>query len=137
MHGVSAVQKAEIATPVLYESDYTSVKASDVLNALSGDPRLKITSDSELFGTSVARLAVHAKLISSNCKYFFKQCVPVLTNSSSGTAEARRLVSSKGLYLNNVPIEDFQYTVTQNDLLDGKFVVVRAGSQKQLVLAIT
>lgn len=64
-----AVHKTQIASRVLYESDYSFVKAEDILSSLSGDPRLKHVRQEELLGTSVAKLAVQAKLISSNCEY--------------------------------------------------------------------
>ncbi|KAI0342174.1 tyrosyl-tRNA synthetase [Trametopsis cervina] len=115
VHGGSAAHKARIASRVLYESDYSSVKTEDILSSLSGDPRLKLLSEEELLGTPVAKLAVQAKLIASN-------------------SEAKRLVEAKGLYVNNERVPNFLDTVSKEDLLDGRFVVVRCGSQKQLVL---
>ena len=49
-------------------------------------------------------------------------------------AEAKRLVEAKGLYVNNQRVLNFADTVKREELLDGRFVVVRSGSQKQLVL---
>lgn len=52
-------------------------------------------------------------------------------------AVARNLVSSRGLYLNQVTIQDPQHKVTETDLLDDRFVVLRAGKDKLLLLAIS
>ena len=59
--------KAQIASKVLYESDYSMIKTEDVVSSLSGDSRLKIIDKGELLSTPIAKLAVQAKLVSSNC----------------------------------------------------------------------
>lgn len=66
----AANHKAQVASQVLYESDYTSTKTEDILLAMSGDPRLRLLDESELLETPVSKLAVKAKLISSNCEHF-------------------------------------------------------------------
>ena len=50
------------------------------------------------------------------------------------TAAAKQLVAAKGLYINNVPVQDYQQKLQQSDLLDGRLAILRSGSQKQLVL---
>ncbi len=52
------------------------------------------------------------------------------------TAAARQLVAAKGRYVNNVPVQDYQQKLRREDLLDGRLVVIRSGSQKQLVLVL-
>ena len=51
-------------------------------------------------------------------------------------AAAKQLVAPKGLYLNNVPVQDFRQKISKDDLLDERLVIVRSGGQKQVVLAI-
>ncbi|KAI0093038.1 hypothetical protein BDY19DRAFT_982898 [Irpex rosettiformis] len=118
VHGESAMFKAQIASRVLYESDYSTVKTEDILAALAGDSRLRLVSQAELLEAPIAKLAVQAKLVSSN-------------------SEAKRLVEAKGLYVNNQRVLNFADTIKTEDLLDNRFVVVRSGSQKQLVLVST
>lgn len=60
--------------------------------------------------------------------------INLLTSFLLGIAEAKRLVEAKGLYVNNERVQNFGDTLKEGDLLDGRFVVVRSGSQKQLVL---
>ena len=43
-------------------------------------------------------------------------------------------MEAKGLYVNNQRVANFADTLSKKDLLDARFVVVRCGSQKQLVL---
>ncbi|KAI0757855.1 hypothetical protein BC629DRAFT_1296398 [Irpex lacteus] len=115
VHGKPAMLKAQIASKVLYESDYSTVKTEDILESLAGDSRLRLIPRQELLGTPIPKFAVQAKLVSSN-------------------SEAKRLVEAKGLYVNNQRVQNFGDTLREEDLLDGRFVVVRSGSQKQLVL---
>ncbi|KAI0697249.1 hypothetical protein BC835DRAFT_1473316 [Cytidiella melzeri] len=115
VHGKSAMLKAQVASRVLYESDYTTVTTEDILSSLSGDSRLQIISEEILLSTPVAKLAVQTKLVASN-------------------SEAKRLVEARGLYVNSQRVSNFTDTLSKGDLLDGRFVVVRCGSQKQLVL---
>jgi len=58
---------------------------------------------------------------------------PVLTSVYS-KAVARNLVASRGLYLNNQSIQDAQFKITPSNLLDNKFVILRAGKDKILIL---
>ncbi|KAL4243965.1 Tyrosine--tRNA ligase [Abortiporus biennis] len=115
VHGEQGVIQAKFATKILYESDLTSIKTQEVLDALEGDSRLHVLPENELLETTIVKLAVNAKLVSSN----------------SG---ARQLISSKGLYVNNKPVGDVRQKIEKDELLDNRVVVVRAGSQKQVVL---
>ena len=71
------MSQAQVASRVLYESDYSTVKTEDILASLAGDSRLRLISQEELLGTPIAKLAVQAKLISSNCaSYPLPHCSP-------------------------------------------------------------
>lgn len=130
----AAVHKAQIASRVLYDDDYTAVNTEDILAALSEDPRLKVVTESELLSTPISKLAVQAKLISSNCKSSGLAICLVFTNLvCSLLAAAKRIVDAKGLYVNNKRVENYLEKVSKEELLDGRCVVVRCGSQKQLV----
>ena len=45
-------------------------------------------------------------------------------------------MSSKGLYLNNAPVTNFQEKLTAADLIDGRLAFLRAGSQRVAVIAL-
>ncbi|KAI0082072.1 tyrosyl-tRNA synthetase [Panus rudis PR-1116 ss-1] len=117
VHGQHAVHSAQMVTKVLYESDWTTVKANEVLDALRGDPRLHLLPESEVLSTPIVKLAAMCKLTASN-------------------SASRQLIAMKGLYLNNVPVADTRQTIRNTDLIDNRLVVLRSGSAKQIVLAI-
>ncbi|KAH9935494.1 uncharacterized protein B0H18DRAFT_868846 [Fomitopsis serialis] len=117
IHGKDGVRKAVAATAALYGSDFSSVRAADVVDALEGLPVLHLLDEAELFGTSVLKLAVRCAIAPSN-------------------GAARQLVSAKGLYVNGRPITDTQLKLTSRDLIDNRLVILRAGKQKQAVIAL-
>jgi len=117
IHGKDGVRKAVAATAALYGSDFTSVRAADVVDALEGLPILHLLDEAELFGTSVLKLAVRCAIAPSN-------------------GAARQLVSAKGFYVNGRPITDTQLKLTSGDLIDNRLVILRAGKQKQVVIAL-
>ncbi|EPT05031.1 hypothetical protein FOMPIDRAFT_1139959 [Fomitopsis schrenkii] len=117
IHGKDGVRKAFAATSVLYGNDFATVKASDVVDALDGLPVLHMLDPDEMFSTPVPKLAVRCGITASN-------------------GAARQLVAAKGLYVNNQPVLDTQLKVTANDLIDGRLIILRAGKQKQAVVAL-
>ena len=56
-------------TRLLYESDYTSTRTSDVLLALRDDPRLRIVPRTEILETPIVKLAAAHGLVNSNGAY--------------------------------------------------------------------
>lgn len=52
-------------------------------------------------------------------------------------AEARRMVRNGGLYLNNQPICDEQYTVEIGDLLTGRYLLLSKGKKSKLLIELT
>lgn len=99
---------------------------------MSGDPRLRMITEAELLAIPISKLAVQAKLFSSNCESSELAVIQEL-DGVLRLAEAKRVVEAKGLYVNNQRVEGYLDKLTKEDLLDGRFVVVRCGSQKQLV----
>ena len=118
-------------TKLVFGSHYLDLKASDIISSFNGDPRLVMTSIENITGMSVTKLAARHGLVSSNCGYSFNTL-----NHTNGPFKAvsRNLVASRGLYLNNQTIQDPQYKITPSDLLDSKFVILRAGKDKMLIL---
>lgn len=47
---------------------------------------------------------------------------------------ARDLVKGKGLYMNDHVVPDSRHLVKVEDLLDGRFVILAAGTKKRVVL---
>lgn len=63
------MSRAQAASKVLYERDLAEVKATDIIMALKGDPRLQFCEESELLDAPVAKLAGRYKLVVSNCEW--------------------------------------------------------------------
>ncbi|KAJ3516848.1 hypothetical protein NLJ89_g864 [Agrocybe chaxingu] len=116
VHTKTGVAQAVTRTKLLFGSDYTTFKAKDILSAFDQDPRLVKVPRHEILDTSAGKLAAKHGLVASN-------------------SVSRSLISSRGLYLNNQPVEDVQYKILQEELLDGKIAILRAGKDKLLVLA--
>jgi tyrosyl-tRNA synthetase len=55
-------------TKILFDSNYSELKAQDVLTELRGDPRLVFCEEQRLLLTSVTKLAATFNLVPSSCK---------------------------------------------------------------------
>ncbi|KAF9471598.1 tyrosine-tRNA ligase [Pholiota conissans] len=98
--------------------NYANLKAEDIISAFENDPRLAKVAMQDLRETPISKLAAKHGLVSSN-------------------SASRALLASRGLYLNNQPIQDPQQRITDKDLLDKKIAILRAGKDKTLILAAT
>ncbi|OBZ66999.1 Tyrosine--tRNA ligase, mitochondrial [Grifola frondosa] len=117
VHDEDGVRRAETATKILYERDFATAKADDVVVALNGNPVLHRLEVSEAIDIPITKLAVKCHLAPSN-------------------NAARQLASAKGLYVNNHPVADVNQKLVPADLIDGRLVILRAGSQKVAVVAL-
>jgi len=115
VHLKQGVKQAEIMTKLMFGSHYSDLKADDVVSSFLRDPCFVMTSIENIIGMPVTKLAARHGLVSSN-------------------SVSRNLVASRGLYLNNQTIQDPHYKIASPDLLDSKFVVLRAGKDKMLIL---
>lgn len=56
--------------------------------------------------------------------------------SFSRAAVAKQLISSGGLYLNNVPVRDLARRVMPEDLIDGRIFIIRTGKDNHRIFVI-
>ncbi|TFK75399.1 tyrosyl-tRNA synthetase [Pluteus cervinus] len=117
VHQTSGVERAEALSQLLFAADYSDLRAARLVSALEGDPRLVMLSPEEMFEFPIPKLAAKHGLVSSN-------------------SAARNLVVSRGLYLNNHPVQDATSKLDVHDLVDNRIAVIRAGKEKLLVLAL-
>ncbi|EEB91161.1 hypothetical protein MPER_10524, partial [Moniliophthora perniciosa FA553] len=89
--------------------------AQSLIQAFESDPRLKWCSKEELTSTSVMKLASRYGLVSS-------------------TSAARQLIQARGLYVNDKTVPEIHFTMQEEQLLDGRIAVIRAGKDKVLIL---
>ena len=122
-------------TKLLFDSNYVSLNAQDIVSAFRGDPRLVTVSADEIMNNPITKLAAKYGLVLSNCECPWCKLAEVNHFDPVSKAAAKNLVASRGLYINNQPIHDSQYRAKTADLLDGKLLILRAGKDKMLVLA--
>ncbi|KAJ7703157.1 hypothetical protein B0H17DRAFT_922485 [Mycena rosella] len=115
IHLKSGRAAAEMKTKVLFETELADLSAKDIVAAFEGDPCLHVVDPEELATVSVVKLAV---------KYG-------LAPSSSA---ARLLILARGLYYNNRPVPEVQFTLRQMHLIDDELVILKAGKDKLIVL---
>jgi len=112
VHGAEQTSRAEHASSVLFGEDITTLSADDVLAVFEDVPSTELPA--ETFGgdgMGMVDLVARVQLAPSK-------------------SEARRLVQSGGVYVNNRRVSDPQARVTRADAIGGRLFVLRKG-QKQ------
>ena len=112
VHGAAQVARAERASALLFGEDIASLPVEDVLAVFEDVPSTELAA-SELAadGINIVDLVARAKLAPSK-------------------SEARRLVQSGGVYLNNRRMSDLQARLTVDQAIGGRVFILRKG-QKQ------
>lgn len=67
----SGLLKAQTATRVLFGTDFSMTQASDITEALRGNPFLHFRDKSEVLDIPISKLAVQLNLSTSNGTFFF------------------------------------------------------------------
>jgi len=116
VHGEHAVTQAETATETLFGRSFLDVRAEDFLPALEVGRLVHYLPQEALINQTVVRLATSYGLTPS-------------------ATEAKQLTLNGGLYLNDKPVPR-SGRVDKSDLLDNRFVILRAGKTKHVVLAL-
>jgi tyrosyl-tRNA synthetase len=112
VHGREQVVRAEHASSVLFGEDIATLAASDVLAVFEDVPSTELGGEAfDASGMSVVELVARVNLAPSK-------------------GEARRLVQSGGVYVNNRRVGDPQARLTRAEAIEGWLFVVRKG-QKQ------
>ncbi|KAG9316641.1 hypothetical protein JVU11DRAFT_2695 [Chiua virens] len=117
VHGKDGLDAARVATQVLFGTDYTTLKAEQIIRALSGDPRFVLCTEEEMFNTSLPHLVANHQLAPSK-------------------SAARQLAQAGGLYLNNKAQRDSRFLLTREVLIDSKVAIVRAGKDNHRILVL-
>lgn len=112
VHGVTALESAQRASHVLFGGEIAGLSADEVLDIFNDVPSSELPNE-KLAGNGLPLTEV---LVTSGL--------------APSKAEARRLVSGGGVYLNNIRIADDKSTVTLDHSVEGRFFVLRKG-QKQ------
>ena len=121
VHGVEHVTRAERASSVLFGEDIATLSADQVLAVFQDVPSSNLPSSGfDGNGMSLVDLLADpaVKLVPSK-------------------SEARRLVQSGGVYVNNRRAADVQTRLTRAQAIDGKLFVLRKGQKQNHVVRLT
>ena len=120
VHGAEHVTRAEHASSVLFGEDIATLSADQVL-AVFGDVSSSNVPSSSFDGAGMSVVDLIAD-----------PAVKLVPSKS----EARRLVQSGGVYVNNRRISDPQSRLTRADAIDGKLFVLRKGQKQNHLVRI-
>ena len=118
-HGADQVARAEHASSLLFGEDITTLGADDVEAVFADVPSTELPADA--FGgdgMTIVDLVARVQLAPSK-------------------GEARRLVQSGGIYVNNRRVADVQARVTREMAIGGRLFVVRKGQKQNHLVRMT
>jgi tyrosyl-tRNA synthetase len=118
VHGPDHVARAERASQVLFGEDLTALAIDDVLAVFDDVPSTELTADE--FGSGIGLVELVARV----------QLAP-----SKG--EARRLVQSGGVYVNNRRLADPAHKLSRDQAIEGKLFVLRKGQKQNHLVRLT
>jgi tyrosyl-tRNA synthetase len=119
VHGAEQTLRAEQASSVLFGEDITKLAVDDVLAVFDDVPSRGMSrSDFEGPGIGIVDLVKRIELAPSS-------------------SEARRLVQSGGVYVNNARVSDPAARVTVERAIGGELFVVRKGQRQNFLVRLT
>jgi len=119
VHGAEHVGRAEHASTMLFEEDVASLAVDDVLAVFADVPSTELSrSDFGSDGFALVELLARVRLAPSK-------------------SEARRLVQSGGVYVNNRRAADPQARLTLDQAIGGQLFVLRKGARQNHLVRLT
>ena len=119
VHGDDQTRRAEQASSVLFGEDIATLPVEDVLAVFADVPSTEIARDQlGPDGVGIVDLVARVRLAPSK-------------------SEARRLVQSGAVYVNNRRIADPQARVTRDQAIAGQLFVVRKGQKQNHLIRLT
>ncbi len=119
VHGETALTRAEQATAILFGERIENVALNDLLDIFAAAPSIEMEkSGFSGDGMPLIDLVVSAGLAKSR-------------------GEARRTIEGGGIYLQNVREPDVKRTVSLEDALEGKAIVLRKGQKEYRLVLIS
>jgi tyrosyl-tRNA synthetase len=118
VHGVEAAARAEHASSVLFGEDIGTLEASEVLDVFDDVPSVEIPASEFAAGVGIVELVARVQLAGSK-------------------SDARRLVQSGGIYVNNRRVADAQQRLSADQAIGGRLFVLRKGQKQQCLVRLT
>ena len=106
LHGASEYEKAEKISTLLFGGEVHGLSADDIISNLKTIPTVKIKENTKIIDLLVDN------------------------NICSSKREAREMLSSNAIYLNNEKVTDENLEVTKEIAIDSKIVLIRKGKKK-------
>lgn len=106
LHGKEEYEKARLMSESLFSEDITKLPADDIIASLKDIPKFDITED-----ISLVDLLVSHSICSSK-------------------REAREMISSGAISINNQKETDLEKMLTKSDSIDNKIVIIKKGKKK-------
>ena len=119
VHGAGQTSRAEHASSVLFGEDITTLSVDEVLAVFDDVPSTDLPNDA-MAGEGIGMVDLLARV----------QLAP-------SKSEARRLVQSGGVYLNNRRISDPQTRNTRDQAIGGRLFVIRKGQKQNHLVRLT
>lgn len=117
VHGAEDVRRAEQASTLLFGEDITALPLDDVLAVFGDVPSTTLTAEEFGESASVLDLLVRAQLAPSR-------------------SEARRLIQSGGVYVNNRRVADVQERLTRERAIAGQLFLLRKGARQNSLVRL-
>jgi tyrosyl-tRNA synthetase len=118
VHGANAADRAAHASAVVFSDDIATLAVEDVLAVFEDVPSTELAAD-EMAGAGVGLVDLLARV-----------------GLAPSKGEARRLVQSGGVYLNNRRASDPQARVTREHAIGGRLLVLRKGQREQRLVRL-
>jgi len=118
VHGDEQMRRAEHASSLLFGEDITTLSVDDVLAVFEDVPSTDVSEGDLARGLTLVDLVAQVKLAPSK-------------------SEARRLVQSGGVYVNNRRVSDPQVRLEREHAIGGRLFVVRKGQKQNHLVRIT
>ena len=119
VHGRDRVARAEHASALLFGEDIATLEVDDVLSVFDDVPSTELPAE-ELAGDGIGMVDLVARV----------QLAP-------SKSEARRLVQSGGVYVNNRRVSDVQTRLTREQAIGGRLFVLRKGQKQNHLVRLT
>jgi tyrosyl-tRNA synthetase len=118
VHGETALAKAVHASEVLFGGEIEGMSAAEVLEIFAEVPSTELNKE---------RLANERLPLSD---------LLAETGTASSKSDARRLIQSGAIYLNNRRNADPRAAISISDLIDGQILIIRKGSRQYHVVKV-
>ena len=116
VHGDAELAKAERASQVLFGAEISELSVKDVLDIFADVPSSEIAK-TKIDGMSIVELLT-------------------LSGLAASKSDARRLIQSGGINLNNRRVQDVNHTVSLAQSIDGQVLILRKGAKQYHVVKI-